>query len=246
GWGDLILFPRYDVFKKSTLTKKVEITLGLGIKIPVGNPKDTLRQVEPFSGKEFYILKPVAIRTTSGAQDIIFYASLFRGFPKSNFRVFSNLLYIKKGWNELGEKAGDYASIGLFAGKTLFENLGITLQVKGEWIDSMKTNSDLLLFGYFNYDPKATGSKKVLLIPQLSYSFKSFSAYVSAEFPLYQYVNKQQIASQHFVTTGITYKFIPVKTKVSTGMYFCPMHPEKTNTVPGACPECGMNLELKK
>ncbi|MCX6292019.1 MAG: hypothetical protein NT126_09685, partial [Bacteroidetes bacterium] len=47
GWGDLILFPRYDVFKKSTLTKKVEITLGLGIKIPVGNPKDTLRQVEP-------------------------------------------------------------------------------------------------------------------------------------------------------------------------------------------------------
>jgi len=25
--------------------------------------------------------------------------------------------------------------------------------------------------------------------------------------------------------------------------YACPMHPDKTSTVPGKCPECNMNME---
>jgi hypothetical protein len=215
GWGDMIIFPRYDILNKTTVTKKIEITVGVGLKIPLGNEKDTLRQVEPFSGMEYYILKPPAIRNTTGSHDFIFYTFFYRGFPLNNLRFFSNCIYIKKGWNQLGEKAGDYASVGLFASKTFHQNFGVTIQLKGEWIAKMKTNDDLALFGLYNYDPEATGSKKVFVAPQLSYTHHSFTIYLTNEFPVYQYVNKQQIASQYFITSGVSYRFT---------------HEQKTNT----------------
>jgi len=213
GWGDLIIFPRYDVFFKSDFEKKIEITVGAGIKIPLGNPNDTLGQVEPFSGMEYYILKPPAIRTTTGSNDFILYGFFYRGFPLKKFSVFSNVIYMKKGWNKLGERAGDYISVGLFANRTFFEKLGVTLQLKGELIERMETNEDLNLYGFFNYDPDATGSKKVLIAPQLSYSVKTMTIYINSEFPLYQYVNGQQIASQYFITSGISYKFMAKRAK---------------------------------
>ena len=107
-------------------------------------------------------------------------------------------------------------------------------------------NDALALSGYYNYDPEATGSKKLLIVPQLSYSYKSFSFFVSSEFPLYQYVNKQQIASQYFVTTGISYHIIAFKPEVATGMYYCPMHSDQKSPFTGKCIVCGMDLELKK
>lgn len=211
GWSDLIIFPRYDLINKNGVTSKFEVAVGLGLKIPLGNAKDMQDITEPFSGQVYQVIKPVAIRTTSGAHDFIFYGFVNRGFPLHNFRLYTNFVYIKKGWNKLGEKSGDYASLGLFASKTLFKHLGVTVQVKGEWIDKMKVNSDLALYGFFNYDPEATGSKKVMIVPQLSYSYKSFSVFVISEFPLYQYLNKQQIASQYFITSGLAYRFLLIK-----------------------------------
>lgn len=246
GPADFIIFPKYALLNKSGENTHSEITVGLGFKLPMGNPKDTMKQVEPFSGNVYYILKPVAIRNTTGGHDMIFFLSMLQSYPKKNLRFFTNALYIKKGWNELGEKAGDYASVGLFAGKTIKENIGLTLQVKGEWIGQMKTNYDLRMLGFYNYDPDATGSRKVLVVPQVSYSFKSFSWFLSGEFPLYQYVNKEQISSQYFFTTGISYRFIAFSPKVPVGMYYCPMEPEQTSKVPAKCPVCGMDMIQKK
>ena len=41
GFGDLILFPRYDVLNRTTETRRTEITLGLGLKIPLGMHDDS-------------------------------------------------------------------------------------------------------------------------------------------------------------------------------------------------------------
>ncbi len=213
GWGDLVLFPRYDIINKADKAKRTEITLGLGIKIPIGDPEDTLRQIEPFSGTAYYVLKPPAIRTTSGGNDFIFYGFIYRGYLLKNYKIFSNILYVRKGWNELGERSGDYASIGLFASHSFISNLGTTLSLRGEWIGQMQTNADLALYGNYNYDPDATGSKKLFVVPQLSYSFKSVTFYALSEIPLYQYVNEQQIASQYFFTAGASYMFEPFKKK---------------------------------
>jgi hypothetical protein len=207
GIGDLILFPRYDIINRTEEDQRTEVTLGLGYKIPLGSYNDSTGNIEPFSGKTFYVTNPQSVQLSTGAQDIIFYLFLFRGYPLKNFRIFANALYIKKGWNPIGEKLGDFASVGLFIGKTFFEKLGVTLQVRAEWVDKMKINETILQNAYPNYDPEATGYKKVFISPQLSYSKGNLAFYVLSDFPVYQYVTKSQIGSEFLMTAGISYRF---------------------------------------
>jgi hypothetical protein len=211
GIGDLIIFPRYVVFKTTAENKRTEITLGLGYKIPLGKYNDSTGYVEPFSGQTYYIINPPSVQPSSGSHDFIFYAFLFRGYTAQKFRLFANVTYIKKGWNPAGEKFGDYASIGLFAGKTFFQKFGVTFQLRGEWIDKMKVNNNILLYAYPNYDPEATGSKKIFITPQISYSHKKFTVFALSEIPIYQYVNKAQVVSQYQFTAGISYRFLTYK-----------------------------------
>ncbi|MBZ0097981.1 MAG: hypothetical protein K8F30_02800 [Taibaiella sp.] len=207
GISDIVIFPRYTVYANNCETTRDEVTVGLGYKIPVGKYNDSAGFVEPYSGEQYYLTMPPAVQPTTGSNDVILYLFAFRGYPQKDFRVFMNGIYIRKGWNPQGIKYGDYASVSLFAGKTFFEKLGVTLQVKGEWIDQMKYNEDLYNFAYYNFDVLATGMKQVSIVPQLSYSYKSFTIYALSEFPLYQYVNKVQIASQYLHTVGLTYRF---------------------------------------
>jgi len=209
GVGDLILFPRYDVINRTKNDKKTELTLGMGFKIPLGSYNDSLGILEPFSGQTYYIPKPLVMQMSSGSQDFIFYGFFFRGYTLKKFSLFANAIYIKKGWNPLGEKVGDYARIGLFATKTVLNKIGLTLQLSGEWINKMKINEDILMFSYPNYDTEATGSKKIFVVPQINYTFKcNVTIYTLFEIPVYQYVTKTQIASHFQSTFGISYRFI--------------------------------------
>lgn len=258
GIGDLIFFPRYDVINHTAQNKRLELTLGLGVKIPLGKYNDSSAWVEPFSGNTYYITKPLSLQTSSGANDVIFYSFLYRGFPDQQFRIFANGIYIHKGWNPVGEKMGDYASIGLFAGKTFFKSLGVTLQLKGELVRPMKLNETVLLYSYPNYDPFATGSKKILVVPQVSYSFLDhFTAYAMSEIPVYQYVTNNQVGSKFQFTAGLSYRFLTYKvghpkgntteTPTAGAKYQCPMKcGGKIYDKPGQCEECGMDLEIVK
>ena len=210
GVSDLILFPRYDVYDKTNENYHTEITLGLGLKIPIGRYYDsTLVVDDPVIGKIFSI-SPPTVQPTSGSYDFIFYGFAFREFKKIKFRVFVNGIYIKKGWNSLGEKFGDYASVGLFGGKTFFKKVGVTFQLRGEYIQKM----ELVPYanaGLMSVEPLATGGKKIAFLPQISYSYKSLTVYGFREFPLYQYQNGAQVSTQHLYTAGITYRFMPAK-----------------------------------
>ncbi len=207
GFGDLILFPRMTLINKSKKNKKTELTLGIGYKIPLGKYNDSFKQVEPFSGEIFYITKPLLVQPTSGAHDLIFYSFFLKDF--TNIRYFANATYIKKGWNPLGEKMGNYLSIGVFASKTLFQSVGISVQIRAEWIDQMKLNKNILLYAYPNYDYLATGSKKIFFTPQISYTYqRKLTGFVLTEIPLYQKVNRTQIASQTQITAGVSYRFM--------------------------------------
>jgi len=255
GIGDLILFPRYDVINWTEEKHRTEVTLGLGIKIPLGSFDDSTGNVEPFSGQIFYVPKPTSVQLSSGANDIIFYTFLFRGYTEKKFKLFANAMYIRKGWNPNGEKLGDYASVALFAGKSFFDYLGITLQVRYEWVDTMKINESVILFGRpSNYFPEATGYKKVFLTPQVSYTNGKFTLYASSDFPVYQFLNTDphytQVGSQHQTTVGLSYRFFTknsvIKELKGTGKYYCPMHPEEISDKPGSCTKCGMDLENAK
>lgn len=255
GIGDLILFPRYDVINWTEEKTRTEVTIGLGIKIPLGSYNDSTGNIEPFSGNTYYITKPQTVQLSSGAQDIIFYTFFYRGYTEKKFRIFVNGIYIKKGWNPNGEKLGDFASVGLFAGKSFLDHFGATLQLRYEWVDRMKMNENILLYGKpSTYYPEATGYKKVFLAPQLSYALNKFTFYASTDIPLYQYVNSSefytQAGSKHLTTVGISYRFFATRSIIKdlkgTGLYYCPMHPEITSEKPGTCTKCGMDLIKEK
>ena len=253
GIGDLIIFPRYDILNHTEENKRTEITLGLGYKIPLGSYNDSFVVYRnPFNGHLSYTTSPPAVQSTSGSNDFIFYGFFFRGFPKKNFRLFANVLYVKKGWNPLGEKFGDYSSIGLFAGKTFFKSLGVTLQLKGENINKMQGAKNVDLLALYGVDINSTGSRKLFFVPQISYTYKSFTIYGLSEIPLYQFVNRAQVVSRYQVTFGISYRFFTYKsgkissTDTSAGEYYCPMCKDVISDKPGKCPKCGMDLVKRK
>ncbi len=250
GMGDLILFPRYTVFNKLNEKSKTEITAGLGFKIPIGSYNDSTSNIEPFSGTTYYVTKPQSVQLSSGANDFIFQLFLFHGFTKNNFRVFANSYYIRKGWNPIGEKLGDYSSVALFAGKSFFNFLGVNLQVRYEQVKPMQLNQDILLYHYPNYDPEATGYKKIFIAPQIGFTKKNFSVFAMTEIPVYQNVVKTQVGSEYLTTFGLSYKFLTAKNSpenlIEPGSYYCPMHLDVVSLVPGSCPDCGMHLILMK
>jgi len=249
GIGDLILFPRYEIFNRCTEKKKIEITIGLGFKIPLGKHNDsTLVYTNPVTGRRIFTTSPPLVQPTNGSQDFIFYGFLYRGFPKYNFRIFANSIYIRKGWNSLGQKFGDYKSVSLFAGQTFFKTIDLTVQLRAEMVDVMESDKNIDMLALYNIDVRSTGSKKILLVPQISYTFKSLTLYGLYEFPLYQYVTGVQVVTQQQLSFGLTYRFFIKKqiceTPVGDYSYICPMKCEGSESSgPGKCPVCGMKLE---
>lgn len=207
GIADLILFPRYDIYNHKTDSTKTEITIGLGFKIPLGKHNDSMVIYTDPMGNKYYTTSPPTVQPTNGSNDLIFYTFFFRGYPKKNVRLFANALYIKKGWNSLGQKFGDYANIGLFASTTLLRRIGVTFQAKGEWIGKLQADKNVDMLAFYNIDINSTGGRKVSFVPQISFTQKLFTAYVLSEFPIYQYWNGTQVGSQYLLTFGMSYRF---------------------------------------
>ena len=206
GISDLILFPRYDMYNKTKNGIRTEITLGIGLKIPLGSHIDSAETIP-----DVWDVSPPITQLTTGSQDLMFYTFFFREYQKQKLRIFVNSLYIKKGYNSLGVKFGDYSSIGLFASKTIYSNWGLVGQLKGEWIkeiDLGKVLEDDWDFFLWEDKQKNTGSKKLFFIPQISYSQNGITVFATSEIPLYQYLNGTQVGSQHQFTVGVNYRFL--------------------------------------
>ncbi len=219
GIGDLIIFPRYDIYNETKNNIRTEITLGIGLKVPLGLHNDsTLIGSYPQIG-DIYAISPPTVQPTNGSNDLMFYSFFFRDYSINKIRLFSNALYIKRGYNSLGEKFGDYASLGLFIGKTFIRKWGVTTQLKGEWIGKIKAKEGIDLIADYNIDIASTGSKKIFFIPQISYINKSLVFFATCEMPIYQFVNGTQIGSQLQITTGFNYRFMVKSPEIKTDDY---------------------------
>lgn len=102
---------------------------------------------------------------------------------------------------------GNYSSFAIYISKILDNNIGSALQIKVEEIKKMDAgnvwNSEDL--------EASSGSNKIFLIPQLSYSLNNFSFFGSYEIPLYQNINGTQIGSKEKITFGFSYRFLTKK-----------------------------------
>ena len=184
GVGDLIIFPRYSIYNKTANFKRTAVVIGLGLKIPLGSHNDTTNLGS--YGIDNYQMNPPMLQTTNGSQDLMFNSFFFREYQKSKLRLFISSLYVKKGYNSLGIKYGDYTSVGFFASKTFFYRWGVTAQLKAEKIDQIKVANNIEEWDLLEYSitPESTGSKKWFFIPQLSYSKNRLTVYATSEIPL--------------------------------------------------------------
>lgn len=207
GFGDIILFPRYELYNRTSDSSVTTVTFGLGYKIPVGSHSDSTIVYTDAQGNNYYTTSPPTVQPTNGSQDIIFNAFFFKSYPKKNFRFYANSMYILKGWNSLGQKFGDYCSLGLYIGTTVMKTIGITLQIKGDITQKMQYDKYIDMLALYNIDVKSTGGKKISLLPQLTYSFKNLTVFIMGEIPAYQYLNGTQIGAKYQVTGGLSYRY---------------------------------------
>ena len=210
GIGDLIIFPRYSIYNKIANFKRTTVVIGLGLKIPLGSHNDSTLTFSAY-GIDNYQMNPPMLQVTNGSNDFMFTSFFFREYQKSKLRLFISSLYVKKGYNALGIKYGDYTSVSFFASKTLFYRWGVTAQLKAEKIDQIKSADNIDLEAFYNISPKSTGSKKWFFIPQISYSKNGMTCFVTSEIPLYQYLNGTQIGSQNQFAVGVNYRFLTKK-----------------------------------
>jgi hypothetical protein len=211
GFSDLIIFPRYNVYNKNANFKRTEVALGIGIKIPLGTHMDsTLYYSDEWLG-DLYSINPPLVQTTNGSNDFMFYSFIFREYQKRKLRLFISALHVKKSFNSLGLKFGDYSSLGLFVSKTFFRQWGLTTQLKLEHIGKIKAAENIDLLADYNIEPISTGSNKAFFTPQISYSQKGLTFFVTSEIPIYQYLHGTQIGSQNQFTFGVNYRFLTKK-----------------------------------
>lgn len=206
GIGDLIIFPRYNVFSKNTPKHQTDFTLGLGSKIPIGEYDQTyIGFINPTTGDTVRFRKSPGLQPSSGSNDFIFYASFYRGYKISQLRYNLNFTYLMRGTNPVGVVYGDIYNVSLSAGKSFFQKLYLGLELKGESLDTV-------------LDPKYlttkynTGGKKLSVAGRISFTLKqklTFTAF--SDFPIFQYVNGTQVASQYLINFGIIYRFAPIK-----------------------------------
>jgi len=210
GVGDLIIFPRYSIYNKTANFKRTAVVIGLGLKIPLGahNDSSVTTPASSWNPNDIYQMNPPMLQSTNGSNDFMFTSFFFREYQKSKLRFFISSLYVKKGFNSLGIKYGDYTSVSFFASKTLFYRWGLTSQIKAENIGQIKAAENIDLIGSYAIYSESTGSKKWFFIPQLSYSQNGLTVFATSEIPLYQYLNGTQVGSQHQFTVGVNYRFL--------------------------------------
>ena len=210
GVGDLIILPRYSIYNKTANFKRTAVVIGLGLKIPLGSHNDSTLTFSAY-GIDNYQMNPPMLQVTNGSNDFMFTSYFFREYQKSKLRLFISSLYVKKGYNSLGIKYGDYTSVGFFASKTFFYRWGITGQIKAEKIGQIQSADNIDVEAFYAIIPESTGSKKWFFIPQLSYSQNGITVFATSEIPLYQYLNGTQIGSQNQFTVGVNYRFLTKK-----------------------------------
>lgn len=189
GLGDVSFVVNYKLFGKRW--RWWEVTSGIGLKIPAG----THRQ------KNEGALLPLDVQPTTGAVDFIHTLFLYKGYPAKKLRFFLTNRIELRNENAEGYRYGNLYATSFFVSYNLGLRWDATLQVRSEFREK-----DVRPTGKI----PVTGSRKFFVAPQISYSFnQTFSLTALVGLPVYQYYNREQLASTYGVGIAVIKKFIP-------------------------------------
>jgi hypothetical protein len=215
GISDLIVFPRYNIWRAGEGRLRFGATVGVGMKIPLGSNNDSaLVFHDENSGLKFYDLKSPAIQLSSGSNDLLLSGTVSMRMVPQKLTLSVNTFYILMGWNSLGEKAGNYGSLILRANKSIGQNWNVIGNIKGERIGS-REQSYGMAYASAADDVANSGGTRLHFMPQVNWSVPSgflnstITLFGFTELPLYQNMNGIQLGAQVNYSLGLVLRLNP-------------------------------------
>jgi hypothetical protein len=195
GLSDGIILVKYN-FIPLSIVDQVELTLGAGAKLPIGN--STLRS----DG----ILIPADMQPGTGSWDGVLWGYFSKGFvPALPLNVFLNVSYRLNGTNN---RFGDSFQQGYTFGNELFVNLGA-----GYRTDTFFDFT--LMLRYRNTTPDKfdgvqlpnTGGNWLYLVPGVNGKISDyFTTRLSGQIPLYRNLTGTQLTTTYTASLGLFYR----------------------------------------
>lgn len=189
GRGDVSFLVEYNLYRSRPV--RWEITSGLGFKYPLGSHRQ----------KTDGALLPLDVQTTTGAVDFIHTIFVYRFVPRKGLRLFLTNRIEWKGTNSEGYQFGNLYAPSLFASYHFGLRWDAILQLRGEIRAKDRRPSGKI---------PVSGSTKVFLTPQLSYTIGSATSIsLLVDVPLYQYYNEEQLGNTAAVGISLMKRFVP-------------------------------------
>lgn len=223
GLGDLFVIPRFNLYKFEGSSVRSDVNVALGFKTPLGSNNDStfigqayflnVNNGTPFiDSTEIWQTSPPTVQTTTGSNDLIAQVFYLNSFKPSNAKLLVTAMYIRRGWNSLGVRFGDFASLGVTGGISIRNKVSLMGQLRGEWVGQIKTHDLIDYLASYNIDTASTGSISALFSPQLNWNIhRTLTLFLLADIPFYQKMNGTQVALPYQFTGGLAWRFFPIK-----------------------------------
>lgn len=175
GVSDLALTFHYNVYRD--LGRRWEVTTGAGVKYTTGSLKQTYRGS----------FVTVTETPSTATPDFIHSLFIYRRFPARGLQFFLSNRIEFRGRDKDSYRYGNLYATSFFTSYNLSLKWNGILQVRSEIRERDARSGRKLIL---------TGSRKLFLVPQLSYSLSSsLILTVLVDVPIYQHYNEQQIGS---------------------------------------------------
>lgn len=191
GLGDLGVSFRYTLLK--TVKPQTQLVISGGTKIPVGAFN------EEINGATI----PISLQPSSGA--LKFNAGIFYSRKRADRKLGWNTFLFFETSNTINQgylvyKYGNLMQFSFAGTYTIHRKLNFLLNSKFEWRAHDLRENEMEI--------ESTGSKVLLLNPQLIYTFKSgWNVILMADIPVYKYVNGYQLTNSYAFQIGIRKNF---------------------------------------
>lgn len=186
GISDASVLAQYNLYRDRQ--RRGELTLGAGIKYPTGALKQTYR------GAFASVTEDPVTRTP----DLVQTAFLYRRFPARGLQFFLTNRIEFRGSDTDGYRYGNLYATSFFVSYNLGLRWNVLLQARNEIRERDVRRSQGLAF---------TGSHKVFLVPQVSYTLTpAIDVTALVDVPVYQHYNERQLGSEMSPGIALIYR----------------------------------------